>query len=383
MRGDEPAGALDAVTATAAVAAGPSALPAIVVAHADAASRLRLGALLQDRYRVLPADSGPAALRLAQQWPRPALLLVAAALPGVDGCAVCRQLKRDPDTAALPVIVLTDAAADSDDAGWRDGAADVMDDAVGGPALRARIDTQLRLCRASALLARQDAHLEQRVHERTAELSRMLDAVIWALASLGEMREYRSTNHIHRVQHYVAALARQLQTHPRFAAELSDDHVALLFQAAPLHDIGKVAIPDAILLKPGRLTDAEFAVMRRHTEFGRDAIAGVERRLGTSNGFLRYAREIAYSHQEKYDGSGYPQGLAGEAIPIAARLVTVADVYDALISRRVYKPAFTHETALELIRQGSGEHFDPDIVDALLIVEEQFVAIAAQFRDAD
>jgi putative two-component system response regulator len=183
------------------------------------------------------------------------------------------------------------------------------------------------------------------------------------------------------VQRYVVALARQLQPHPRFAHELSNRNIDFLCKAAPLHDIGKVGIPDAILLKPGRLSEAEFEQMKLHTVYGRDAIAGVEQHLGFTNDFLRFAREIAYSHQEKYNGSGYPQGLAGEAIPVSARLMAVADVYDALISRRVYKPAFTHETAIELIRQGSGEHFDPDVVDAMLMAEEQFMAIAAEFQD--
>jgi putative two-component system response regulator len=149
-----------------------------------------------------------------------------------------------------------------------------------------------------------------------------------------------------------------------------------------LHDIGKVRIPDAILLKPGRLSPEEFEVMKLHTVHGRDAIAAVERELGFSNAFLRFAREITYSHQERYDGSGYPQGLAGDAIPVAARLVAVADVYDALVSERVYRPAFTHETAIELIRQGSGEQFDPDVVDALLAAEARVMDIVRRYQTA-
>jgi putative two-component system response regulator len=184
------------------------------------------------------------------------------------------------------------------------------------------------------------------------------------------------------MQHYVAALARRLQQHPRFAHELPDEHITLLFQAAPLHDIGKAAIPDAILQKPGKLTPEEFDVVKLHTVYGREAIDGVCAALGGDSTFLRFAREITYSHQERYDGSGYPEGLAGEAIPVSARLLAVADVYDALISRRVYKPAFTHETAVELIRQGSGEQFDPDVVDAMLAIEEEFQAIAQRFGDA-
>jgi len=200
------------------------------------------------------------------------------------------------------------------------------------------------------------------------------------MAALAEARDPDIGNHIRRTQHYVAALAREMRFNAAFTAELTDENIALLFRAAPLHDIGKVAVPDAILLKTGRLTEQEFEIMKNHTVNGRDAIAGVERTLGASNQFLRYAREIAWSHHEKWDGSGYPQRLQGRAIPLSARLMAVADVYDALISERSYRPAFTHETAVELIRQGRGEHFDPDVVDAMLVVEEKFKAIAAQFQ---
>ena len=263
-----------------------------------------------------------------------------------------------------------------------EGGADVVAKPVVGDVLRARVDTHLQLRHSRELLKQQRNLLEHVVEEVTLELGQMLDAMIWALASLAETREYETPNHLRRVQHYVVALARQLQGHKRFAGELSDANIKSLYKAAPLHDIGKVSIPDAILLKPDRLTEAEFSVMKMHTVYGRDAIVNVENHLGYTNTFLRYAREITYSHQEKYDGSGYPEGLAGEAIPMAARLMAVADVYDALISKRVYKPAFTHETAMEMIRQASGEHFDPDVVDAMLTVEEEFMAIAERYSDS-
>jgi putative two-component system response regulator len=157
--------------------------------------------------------------------------------------------------------------------------------------------------------------------------------------------------------------------------------VELLFKSAPLHDIGKIGIPDHILLKPARFTAEEFEVMKRHTVIGRDAIQTAEKKLSVPVSFLRMAREIAYSHQEKWDGSGYPEGLAGEAIPIAARLMAVADVYDALISRRVYKPPFTHEEAVEIIRQGAGTHFDPDVAEAFLRIASRFQEIARHFGD--
>jgi putative two-component system response regulator len=181
----------------------------------------------------------------------------------------------------------------------------------------------------------------------------------------------------------VKALAWKLSTHPRFSSFLTSQNINLLFKSAPLHDIGKVGIPDRILLKPGRLTPEEFEIMKTHTTLGRDAIAHAEQELGADVEFLTLAKEIAYSHQEKWDGSGYPQGLAGDQIPISARLMAVADVYDALISRRVYKDAMPHEQAVDIIKQTSGRHFDPDVVDAFLAIEENFRAIALTYGDSD
>jgi putative two-component system response regulator len=182
----------------------------------------------------------------------------------------------------------------------------------------------------------------------------------------------------------VRVLADRLRDHPRFEEVLTEEHVDLLYKSAPLHDIGKVGVPDSILLKPGRLTEEEFEVMKLHTIYGRDAIRAAEGKLEDlpSQSFLRFAREIAYSHQEKWDGTGYPEGLSGDDIPFSARLMALADVYDALISRRVYKPAFTHEEAVRIIGEGRGSHFDPDLVDAFLEAEQEFREIAQQYADA-
>jgi len=204
-----------------------------------------------------------------------------------------------------------------------------------------------------------------------------------AMASLAETRDNETGNHIRRTQNYVAALARKLKSHARFSNELTDENIDLLYKSAPLHDIGKVGIPDNILLKPDKLTSEEFEVMKLHTVYGRETILSVEKYLGESNEFLRFAREITYSHQEKWDGSGYPENLVGDAIPLSARLMAVADVYDALISRRVYKPAFSHEEAISIMRKGHGTHFDPDILDAFLQITDEFRQIANQFKESD
>ncbi len=204
-----------------------------------------------------------------------------------------------------------------------------------------------------------------------------------ALASLAEARDNETGNHLFRTQHYVLVLANHLREHARFSDVLDDAAIDRLFQAAPLHDIGKVGIPDRILLKPGRLDAQEFEIMKTHTTIGRDAINTAQRRAGVRVPLLETAMEIALSHQEKWDGSGYPEGLIGEAIPLAARLMAVADVYDALISRRVYKDAMPHAQACAIMAVGRGQHFDPDIVDAFLAREADFQGVALRFADQD
>lgn len=204
-----------------------------------------------------------------------------------------------------------------------------------------------------------------------------------AMASLAETRDSDTGNHILRTQHYVKALAEHLRTKPKYAGQVSDEWVHLVFKSAPLHDIGKVGIPDRILLKPGKLTDDEFEIMKTHTSLGRDAIEHAEKQLGKKVDFLSMAKEIALSHQEKWDGSGYPDGLKGEAIPLSARLMAMADVFDALISRRVYKEPMPSQDAFELMIKGKGKHFDPELVDAFLEIKDQFLEIAERFKDSD
>ncbi|MFH1139605.1 MAG: HD domain-containing phosphohydrolase [Pseudomonadota bacterium] len=218
------------------------------------------------------------------------------------------------------------------------------------------------------------------LRERTRELQDTRDVTILTLASLAETRDNETGQHLLRTQRYVRALADRLKSNPRFADRLDEGTIDLLFKSAPLHDIGKVGVPDAILLKPGRLTPEEFEEMKKHALYGRQALDGALKRLG-ENSFLRLAREIAYTHHEKWDGGGYPEGLAGDRIPISGRLMALADVYDALISRRIYKPAFTHEHARAIIVEGQGRHFDPEMVEAFRAMEREFVLIAGEFRD--
>lgn len=238
-------------------------------------------------------------------------------------------------------------------------------------------------------LASMNDVLEHKVEERTAQLqhkteevSQIRDVTIMAMASLAETRDNETGNHLKRTQTYIRTLATKLRYQPRFKDFLTEDNIESLYKLAPLHDIGKVGIPDAILLKQGRLTPSEFEIMKTHPLLGGNAIAMAESGLPTPNRFLHIAREIATGHHEKWDGSGYPLGLKGDGIPISARLMALADVYDALISRRIYKQPFTHEEAVAYIAQGSGTHFDPEVVDAFLAIQDEFRQIAEQYQDS-
>ncbi|MHA1598312.1 MAG: HD-GYP domain-containing protein [Alphaproteobacteria bacterium] len=219
------------------------------------------------------------------------------------------------------------------------------------------------------------------LRESAEEVRLTRDVSILTLASLAETRDNETGAHILRTQRYVKALAVHLKDHPRFTDALTDENIELLYKSAPLHDIGKVGIPDNILLKPDKLTVEEFEVMKGHAQLGADALRIAEKELG-SNSFLSFAREISRTHHEKWDGSGYPAGIAGDDIPVSGRLMALADVYDALISERVYKAAFSHEQARGIIVDGDGKHFDPDIVQAFLAIETEFQTIAAEFSDA-
>lgn len=224
-------------------------------------------------------------------------------------------------------------------------------------------------------------HEEQRAKERARELAMVQEATIESLSSLTETRDPDTGGHIKRTQTYVSLLAEYLKGHPKFNAFLDDETINLLCKSAPLHDIGKVGVSDRILLKPGKLTEQEFEEMKKHTIYGRDAILAAERKLGNTS-FLRFARDIAYTHHERWDGSGYPEGLKGDQIPISGRLMALADTYDAMTSERIYQSQLPHEQAVQIIAEAKGLQFDPDVVDAFLEVKENFREVALKYADS-
>jgi putative two-component system response regulator len=343
----------------------------------DATANLQVlrGTLEGCGYKLFTAKSGPHALAIAARA-QPDLILLDILMPDMDGYDVCRRLKADDATRHIPLIFLTALDDAADEAkGLALGAVDYITKPIHPELVRARVHAHLEL-------KQHRDRLEQMVRAKVREVRLTQAVMIESLGTLAEYRDPETGGHIKRTQNYVKALAMHLRGHPRFRGVLSEETVELLYLSAPLHDVGKVGVRDHILLKAGRLDEAEFEQMKQHTLFGEEALRRAEQKLGRSS-FLRLAREIAGSHQEKWDGSGYPRGLRGEDIPFSGRLMALADVYDALISKRVYKPPQPHEKAVAIIRAGRGVHFDPDLVDAFLELESIFRNIALAYADFD
>ncbi|MDO9140523.1 MAG: two-component system response regulator [Methylobacter sp.] len=358
--------------------------PTLLVVDDTPDNLLLMNDLLKDDYKVKLAGSGEKALKIADSDSPPDLILLDIMMPVMDGYEVCRRLKQDPKTMNIPIIFLTAKAEVGDEKkGLELGAVDYIIKPVSPPIVIARVKSHLALKLMADFLHNRNDFLELEVARRTREVVAIQDVTILALASLAETRDSDTGNHIRRTQFYVKALAEHLRDHPRFAWFLTESNINMLFKSAPLHDIGKVGIPDRILLKPGRFEPHEFEIMKSHTTLGYNAIVQAENALGTHVDFLSFAKSIALSHQEKWDGSGYPQGLAGDTIPIPARLMAVADVYDALISRRVYKDGMAHEQAVHIMLEGRGSHFDADMIDAFIDIQQEFIAIAQRFADTD
>ena len=343
-----------------------------------------LAGLLNTEYRVKLANAGARALEIALREP-PDLVLLDVMMPEMDGFEVCRRLKADPRTRDVPVIFVTAMSQPEDEArGFDAGGADFIHKPISPPILRSRVRTHLQIKAARDALSQRNAGLQQALAAQLDQVERLRDATMFVMVSLAEFRDQDTGNHVKRTQEYVRVLAEHLNANPgddEAAARLDEGSIELLAKSAPLHDIGKVAIPDHILLKPGRLDAADFEVMKTHTLHGWEILQRAALRMGGDSDFLDFARQIARHHHERWDGSGYPDGLAGEAIPLAARLMAVADVYDALISRRPYKEPLPHDEAMARIVEGAGNHFDPRIVAAAQACEPRFIEIARAWKD--
>ena len=339
--------------------------------------------LLKDLYTVKVANSGEKALQfLNETLIAPDLILLDIMMPVLNGYDVLKKIKENPKLQNIPVVFLTAKSSVEDEKlGFDLGANDYITKPISPPILLARVKTQLENKAISDFLRDKNEFLEKEIEKRTKDVVAIQNVTIFAMASLAETRDNETGNHIKRTSNYVKMLAKKLQNHPKFKAYLTDEMIDTLYKSAPLHDIGKIGIPDYILLKPGKLTLEEFEIMKTHTTLGKEAIEHAEKELGYEVDFLKTAKEIAYSHQEKYDGSGYPLGLKGDEIPISARLMSIADVYDALRSKRIYKNSLNLEMTLKIMKEGRGSHFDPDMLDAFLEIYDEFEVVASNFVD--
>lgn len=330
--------------------------------------------ILKEQYTVIAATNGEKALELARNEPLPDIILLDIVMPDLDGYEVCRRLQKNVLTRDIPIIFITAKTESDDEAkGLELGAVDYIGKPIVPAIVKARIRNHLEL-------KRHRNHLEELVDQRTHQLKKAKEAVIEAMGMVAEHRDPETGAHISRTKRYVNLLAAELSKLPKYTKILTPHIVELLTHAAPLHDLGKIAIPDSVLLKTGKFTEEEWEIMQTHAKIGEETINLAETRFN-DNEILSIAKEIAGSHHEWWNGSGYPRGLSGEEIPLCGRIMAVADVYDAIISRRVYKKPMPHKYAVEHIVNEKESHFDPEVVQAFLNVADSFLETALKFAD--
>jgi len=350
----------------------------LVVDDTLANVQLLSGLLRAQGYKVRPVLSGRQAIQAVQSHP-PDLILLDITMPEMSGYEVCEQLKNDPATADIPIIFISALSEAFDKVkAFSVGGVDYVTKPFQSEEVQARIQTHLRISALQNELEKHNHHLEELVQEQIKEISDSQMATILALAKLAEFRDEDTGRHIERVQIYCKLLAIHLSLKKPFRSAITPAFVENIYHASPLHDIGKVGIPDTILLKPGKLTAEEYELMKKHTVVGAQTLIAVRERY-PKNHFINMGIIIARSHHERWDGRGYPDGLNGADIPHAARIMALADVYDALRSKRPYKPAFSHSDSLRIIIEESGTHFDPEMVDSFKELADEFGNISDRF----
>jgi putative two-component system response regulator len=334
---------------------------------------------LAEEYELYVSLNGVEALEILEDV-TPDLILLEIMMPEVDGYETIKEIKKNKKLKNIPVIFMSAISnMEGKSKGFSLGAVDYITKPFEIEEVKLRISTHIELMKARKFLKSQNQILEEKVKERTREIENLKDATIYSMAAVAETRDPETGQHITRTKKYVEILCDGLW-------EIGDSEILVeknidnLVRSAPLHDIGKVGVKDEILLKPDKLTKEEFEKMKEHTVYGKKMLQVVKKQLSESD-YIDYALTIAYSHHEKWDGSGYPQGLKEYDIPLCARIMALADVYDALVNKRVYKDAFSHETAREIIIDASGSHFDPKIVNVFLNKEEKFIEISQKYRD--
>lgn len=345
--------------------------------------------LLEDQYELEDVSTGEQCLERIQEFD-PDVVLLDIMMPGIDGYETCRQIKENPKTESIHVILISAKSCIEDRLeGYGAGANDYIARPFDHDEFLAKVKIQLRLKEALTKLAYmhkqlslQNARLDELVLQRTSEIIETRDVTVFALAKLAESRDPESGGHLERIRHYAQILAEELAENSPYANAIDEQFIDDLHRSSPLHDIGKVGIPDVFLLKPGQLTTAEFEILKQHTLIGERTLKMTVKHSKSGN-FLTMASEIARSHHERFNGSGYPDGNCGEDIPLAARIVALADVYDAITSVRVYKSDIEPEVAKSMIEDEIGKHFDPVIVEAFRNRWDDFLNVRGWMQSAN
>jgi putative two-component system response regulator len=339
-------------------------------------------------YTIAEALGGAAAIDMVATDP-PDVVLLDLIMPDMNGFEVCDRLKRDLSTRHIPIIIITGVAEhDANIRALEAGVDDFLIRPIDPVLLDARIRSSVKakalqdqVIKYQRRLEIDNVALEERVRERTAQLERTQQVTMFSMARLAESRDPETGEHLERMRRYVREIAIEMGTWPKYDGVIDSGFVEILYYSSPLHDIGKVGIPDQILLKPGKLSTDEFDIMKTHTLVGGDTLKAADEEAG-GNSFLMMGRDIAYYHHEKWDGNGYPYSLSGEEIPLPARIAALGDAYDALTSKRPYKEPFSHEKSRDIILEACGSHFDPDVIEAFKARESRFVRIRDQYQDS-
>ena len=339
-------------------------------------NRMILSDMLDEEYDVIEAENGEEALDiLFNQKVLPTAVLLDIIMPGKDGFEVLEEIKAHSETEKIPVLFITAADSNTNESrGLKAGAADYVSKPFNPDVVKTRLDNHINL-------TRYQTELEALVEKKTSEVTKTYEQTLEVLATIIEYRNLESGEHIRRTSMLTQIIVNRLLTVPGYREELLAGNTKSLVQATALHDIGKIGIPDSVLLKPGKLTDEEFEIMKTHAEIGGSIIDSIAEALPDNDNYLKYCKEICHFHHEQWGGRGYPTGLKGADIPLSARILSIVDVYDALVNPRVYKPAMTHEEAMGIIIDGSGTQFDPGIVDVLKDISEEFWTLEQSMRD--
>ena len=334
-----------------------------------------LSSLLKKEDYIVAFEANPMQVRASIMVQKPDLIILDIDMQGLNGIDLCERIVKDPMVPNVPIVFVSESVDEmSMFRCYQVGAVDVISIPFKSYEVAPRIATHIKMHDLQAQLEEKNSQLEGIVEVQNKTIDEMQMATIFSLAKLAQSRDDETGNHLERVQKYCYSLAKQLALNPKFEEIVDEKFIKNIVCASPLHDIGKVAIPDTILLKPGRFTPEEFEEMKKHTIYGAETLEEVYTKF-PSNEFLKMGIDIAKYHHERWDGKGYPEGLAGEEIPLSARIMAIADVYDALSSKRVYKEAFNHKKCIEILYEGRGTQFDADLIDTVIEIQEDFALI--------